>query len=319
MIRKGVLSVVVWGMCLGTFLELGFGGDRAGSAKTIDKSIRKYQRLIEAEKLERAHRLARKIAKQHPENPAAQLLAEHSRLLAKSAAVPPVPQTAQAGDSPLIAAQMLIVDVPEDFFERVGIDFDFGEPGKKGAEPIGVDARVLPQPDPSSPPRIDLVSEEEHAAFAVLYSETQTKLLQAMIGNDCEILSRPVVRTVPKQPAEVAIGTVENVVIGIKMRADVSKDGKQLSLKVDGQSQGQTSHVDAAVPAGQTLLVHLGTHTTEHRAEGGIPTILNKIPSTSRLFKNVGIARETRHRLAFITPKIVSEDKPAPPKHLNHD
>lgn len=323
MIRTGVLSAVVWGLCLGMFLEAGFGGDRAESAKTIDKAIRKYQRLIEAERLDRAHRLARKIASQYPESPAAQLLREHSQLLAKSAAIPrpiaapPLPKTAQAGEAPLITAQMLIVDVPENFFERVGIDFDWGQTGKKDGEPIGVDARVLPQPDPSTPSRIELVSEEEHAAFAVLPSEIQSKLLRAMIGSDCEVLSRPVVRTLPKQPTEIAISTGEDVVIGVKMRADISKDGKQLSLKIDGESLGETSHIEAAVHAGQTLLMHLGTHTKVTRPEQGVP-ILNKVPDTSRLFKNV-IACETRHRLVFITPKIESEAKPAPPKRLKQD
>ena len=55
-----------------------------------------------------------------------------------------------------------------------------------------------------------------------------------------------------------------------------------------------------------TLFVLLGGLKTvqEGRNEFG-PPFLSKIPYLNRLFKNVGIGRETKHIMIMVTPRII--------------
>jgi len=46
----------------------------------------------------------------------------------------------------------------------------------------------------------------------------------------------------------------------------------------------------------------------EGRTERGIP-ILNKLPYISRLFKNVGIGRETQSLMMMVTPRIIIQEE----------
>jgi type II secretory pathway component GspD/PulD (secretin) len=59
-----------------------------------------------------------------------------------------------------------------------------------------------------------------------------------------------------------------------------------------------------AVPDGGTVLMGGLKRLSEARSENG-PPILSKIPYLNRLFKNVGIGRETRHVMLMITPRII--------------
>jgi hypothetical protein len=314
MVRNSVLILIACGICFGASIERGFCEDAAKSAKQLDKAIRKFQRLVEADKLDKAERLAKTTAGRHPESPAAKLLIQHSQLLARLSAKPnrlaPAgnAKSVKADDTQLITAQMLIVDVPDTFFERIGVDFDFstGETAISREEPIGIDVRPLPRRNAAKPPQYELVTAEEAPPYSLVTPLEMQFLIKAM-DSTCHVRSRPQIRTLPNQPAEVEIVKGS---LGIKLVANVVKDGEQVSLKVDGNAHGESSRVRACIPKGQTLLMSLGTYVIEARSVQAAP-VLSKVPYVSRLFKNTGVARETRHRLVLITPQLEIPHKPA--------
>jgi hypothetical protein len=62
-----------------------------------------------------------------------------------------------------------------------------------------------------------------------------------------------------------------------------------------------------AIPDGGTALIHCGKMTVTGRSEYG-PPILSKIPYVNRLFKNVGVSRETRHLVMLVTARARAGD-----------
>jgi len=59
-----------------------------------------------------------------------------------------------------------------------------------------------------------------------------------------------------------------------------------------------------SVPDGGTVLLGGIKRLSEGRNEAGVP-ILNKLPYVNRLFKNVGIGRETQSLMMMVTPRII--------------
>ena len=59
-----------------------------------------------------------------------------------------------------------------------------------------------------------------------------------------------------------------------------------------------------AVPDGGTVVLGGLKTLAEGRSEFG-PPVLSQIPYINRLFKNVGIGRETRHVMLMVTPRII--------------
>ena len=56
---------------------------------------------------------------------------------------------------------------------------------------------------------------------------------------------------------------------------------------------------------------HMNTHEYQAKAllnEFGVP-ILSKIPYLNRLFKNVGIGRETQSLMMMVTPRIIIQEE----------
>ncbi|MCA9067633.1 MAG: hypothetical protein KDA84_01835 [Planctomycetaceae bacterium] len=141
-----------------------------------------------------------------------------------------------------------------------------------------------------------------------------------------KVLSRPVVRTQVGQTSQIVIGQKQVVVpangvtnstfpietnhalidLRLTLTGDVTPDAEHFLLNVKGESRGQVSEVQSKLPVGQTLLVDLGAHVVEGRSEQGVP-VLDKVPRINRLFKNVGIGRETYRRLVFLTPRFETE------------
>ena len=66
----------------------------------------------------------------------------------------------------------------------------------------------------------------------------------------------------------------------------------------------QTVTTTVTVPDGGTVLLGGLKSLREARNENGVP-ILSKIPYVNRLFKNVGIGRETRSMMMMVTPRII--------------
>jgi general secretion pathway protein D len=63
-----------------------------------------------------------------------------------------------------------------------------------------------------------------------------------------------------------------------------------------------------SVPDGGTVLLGGIKRLNEGRNEFGVP-MLNKIPYISRLFKNVGIGRETQSLMMMVTPRIIIQEE----------
>ena len=63
-----------------------------------------------------------------------------------------------------------------------------------------------------------------------------------------------------------------------------------------------------SVPDGGTVLLGGIKRLSEGRNEFGVP-MLNKIPYINRLFKNVGIGRETQSLMMMVTPRIIIQEE----------
>jgi general secretion pathway protein D len=63
-----------------------------------------------------------------------------------------------------------------------------------------------------------------------------------------------------------------------------------------------------SVPDGGTILLGGIKRLSEGRSEFGVP-ILSKIPYVNRLFKNVGIGRETQSLMMMVTPRIIIQEE----------
>jgi general secretion pathway protein D len=62
------------------------------------------------------------------------------------------------------------------------------------------------------------------------------------------------------------------------------------------------------VPDGGTVLLGGIKRLSEGRSELGVP-LLSKVPYINRLFKNVGIGRETDSLMMMVTPRIIIQEE----------
>ena len=69
-----------------------------------------------------------------------------------------------------------------------------------------------------------------------------------------------------------------------------------------------TVSTTVSVPDGGTVLLGGIKRLREARNEQGVP-LLNKLPYVSRLFKNVGIGRETQSLMLMVTPRIIIQEE----------
>jgi general secretion pathway protein D len=69
-----------------------------------------------------------------------------------------------------------------------------------------------------------------------------------------------------------------------------------------------TVSTTVSVPDGGTILLGGIKRLREGRTEAGVP-ILNKIPYINRLFKNVGMGRETSSLMMMVTPRIIIQEE----------
>jgi general secretion pathway protein D len=69
-----------------------------------------------------------------------------------------------------------------------------------------------------------------------------------------------------------------------------------------------TVSTTVSVPDGGTILMGGIKRLSEGRNERGVP-MLSKIPYLNRLFKNVGIGRETQSLMMMVTPRIIIQEE----------
>ena len=69
-----------------------------------------------------------------------------------------------------------------------------------------------------------------------------------------------------------------------------------------------TVSTTVSVPDGGTVLLGGIKRLREGRNESGVP-MLSKLPYVNRLFKNVGIGRETQSLMLMVTPRIIIQEE----------
>ena len=69
-----------------------------------------------------------------------------------------------------------------------------------------------------------------------------------------------------------------------------------------------TVSTTVSVPDGGTVLLGGIKRLSEGRNEFGVP-LLNKLPYINRLFRNVGIGRETQSLMMMVTPRIIIQEE----------
>ncbi len=99
---------------------------------------------------------------------------------------------------------------------------------------------------------------------------------------------------------------------------DQPNDNTKKSSKKETRREGTTvqlptfSYISVtttvSVPDGGTVLLGGIKRLSEGRNEFGVP-ILNKLPYINRLFKNVGIGRETQSLMMMVTPRIIIQEE----------
>ncbi len=99
---------------------------------------------------------------------------------------------------------------------------------------------------------------------------------------------------------------------------DKPNDNTKKSSKKETRREGTTVQLPTfsyitvtttvSVPDGGTVLLGGIKRLSEGRNEFGVP-ILNKIPYINRLFKNVGIGRETQSLMMMVTPRIIIQEE----------
>lgn len=96
-----------------------------------------------------------------------------------------------------------------------------------------------------------------------------------------------------------------NSAIGSSNNTTVSRNGTTVQLPTFSFVTVTTT---VSVPDGGTVLLGGIKRLSEGRNEFGVP-ILNKIPYVNRLFKNVGIGRETQSLMMMVTPRIIIQEE----------
>lgn len=91
----------------------------------------------------------------------------------------------------------------------------------------------------------------------------------------------------------------------VKDNEEVTTEGTTVQLPTFSFTTVTTT---VSVPDGGTVLLGGIKRLSEARSERGVP-MLSKIPYVSRLFKNVGIGRETQSLMLMVTPRIIIQEE----------
>ncbi|MGA2059933.1 MAG: hypothetical protein ABSG67_05585 [Thermoguttaceae bacterium] len=156
----------------------------------------------------------------------------------------------------------------------------------------------------------------------VVLSEGTYMSVQAVISNDRRFVRLTIV------PFFSHIGTVNTFTFSgtTSTTTDTTKEGVQTTpndaTKNDSSVSKSTTGVTVqlpsfsfvsvtttvSVPDGGTVLLGGIKRLSEGRNEFGVP-ILDKIPYLNRLFKNVGVGRETQSLMMMVTPRIIIQEE----------
>ncbi len=158
-----------------------------------------------------------------------------------------------------------------------------------------------------------------HQPVVVVLSEGTSLSVQAVVSNDRRFVRLTLV------PFFSSIGEVQEFTFDGKT---TTSGGTPVADPVTGQivlQDGATTSTEGttvqlptfnfttvtttvSVPDGGTVLMGGIKSLNEGRTERGVP-MLSKIPYVNRLFKNVGIGRETRSLMMMVTPRIIIQEE----------
>ena len=156
----------------------------------------------------------------------------------------------------------------------------------------------------------------------VVLSEGTFMTVQAVVSNDRRFVRLTVVpffsqigevntfqftgsETTTTNTSEEGIQDVPNDSTANSDSSTVTRSGTTVQLPTFSYVQVTTT---VSVPDGGTVLLGGVKRLSEGRNEFGVP-MLNKIPYLNRLFKNVGIGRETQSLMMMVTPRIIIQEE----------
>jgi type II secretory pathway component GspD/PulD (secretin) len=212
-----------------------------------------------------------------------------------------------------VTMEFRFITVPEDFFERVGIDFDFNvrpavaesRNGVKGPPPtpppagqtqpsahyLEDDIQYFPQPVEHVDPACGVTTENGQV---VLTPEEARRFMECVQRNErASILRAPKVTAFNGQTVEMASVTMLNphttsVEFALAARPVISGDRRVISGVIQseaGAATGEARTIEFRLQDGHTLLVDCGEIESPVHNRQGTP-VLSRVPYVSRLFKN---------------------------------
>lgn len=159
-----------------------------------------------------------------------------------------------------------------------------------------------------------------HQPVIVVLTEGTSLSVQAVVSNDRRFVRLTIVPFFSK------IGEVKEFTFNGKKTSRRSQtsvdpdaeDGGEESDDKEDIIEGTTVQLPTfsfvtvtttvSVPDGGTVLLGGVKRLSEGRVEEGVP-IMNKLPYINRLFKNVGIGRETSSLMMMVTPRIIIQEE----------
>jgi general secretion pathway protein D len=158
-----------------------------------------------------------------------------------------------------------------------------------------------------------------HQPVVVVLSEGTTLSVQAVVSPDRRFVRLTMI------PFFSSIGDVDTFTFTGRRTSDsgtvVVDPGDDASTVANNQQQAfegttvqlptfnfTTVSTTVSVPDGGTVLLGGIKRLSEGRNERGVP-MLSQLPYISRLFKNVGIGRETQSLMMMVTPRIIIQEE----------
>jgi type II secretory pathway component GspD/PulD (secretin) len=198
--------------------------------------------------------------------------------------------------------EVRVVAVPEAFFERAGVELNGN--AERSALLNGKQLAQL----------LETVQGDQRANVMQAPKVTMLNGQTAIVNcteKEASVTAPEVIRRGQPVPAP----KKEDVATGFRMSARpvVSADHRyvQVALQLDlQQPKVNALHIDKTltIPDGGTVLFGGVKKVTENRTEVATP-VLSKLPYVSRLFTNVGYAREAQNVYVLVTPRVICTEE----------
>lgn len=148
---------------------------------------------------------------------------------------------------------------------------------------------------------------------AVLEHDAFVRLMElAQEDRNCTVMQAPRVTVCDAQQVNLRIAEGSFMVdLNVTPHANVDHQQTHLSVRVQGNGEANTEHLNASLAEGSALAFPGGPVTELVRTENG-PPVLSRIPYVNRLFKQVGYGSETMQTLILVSSRVVVPDDSEP-------